>query len=178
MDILGNTYSVYTPLIDGADGWGNWVVCCKAENLVHPLGHLPPTAKTPKRKQAPSPPSDDSSSSPSDVHEKDHTWYAVDGSKDIQQLSQWIKYRAEKTWSEMEEGTFQTPVKKHKSVGRTQKNDFSIFVDKINPIKTFNPREVITKESIEELCGKLDKVSNMLGAYDAEVKLKKANGLL
>ena len=197
MDILGNTYHVYTPLVDGTGGCGDWIICCKAENLVHPLGYLPPnnnpsaSNKAAKKSKKTSTSSDsddeDNASSVEDVLEKDHSWYAIDGPEDIHELIRWIKFRAEKTWSEVESGTFQSPVKKHKKSSSisnvkavARKSDFRIFVDnhRVNLSERYNPRDVVTKESIEGLCEKLETIGGMLGAFEEEIKLRKANKLL
>ena len=179
-DAKGNTYWLFIQRDKRAEDWGSWIVIERAPELPHPSGSIPPNLLlTPEPCPSESDPSCPEASTESEI--KKRVWYAISTSAEAFSLANWIKGTAEMV---LYEKATKSAVEAAASLGNSNpmrqrlqavevpmSPSMQKMVDR-NPKEAkrlgfvvsrekVDPKGIITKERIEELC----KTIRVVGKY-------------
>lgn len=163
-DILGNDYHLFAPGPQRGSEWGSWVMCRKHKGLEHPTGEKV-AAATPSEGAAS--PADDGATS------KKATWYAVKGSEQINELLDWVRYKASIYWYEKKINEKEGDKKDKVDVD----GDFKVIVVQ-RSTEEVPPAELATEESIKVLHDKLMEIRRFMAMDENEKAAKKRANLL
>ncbi|KAF3938895.1 hypothetical protein ABW19_dt0210055 [Dactylella cylindrospora] len=179
-DLLGNTYHLFAPGPERGSEWGSWILCKKYNGLEHPSGERQEekaNEKTAEEKL------DEPTAMEEDGPEacpttngttKPAAWFAIKGSDAVNDLADWIRFKAKDYWYDHGDSKGEGPKKKPEQNGD---GGFEVVVIQRNGVDV-TPAELATEDSIKSLHDKLQEIRRFMAIEESEKAARKKANLL
>ena len=167
-DAKGNTYWLYIQRDRNTEDWGRWIVVEKYYDLPHPSGIISPQVLEAEKANAPE---DQIFSESTEEEIKRRVWYAISTSTEAVVLEKWIRSTAELVFHErLTKPAPQSPTRKRLHsvevpMSASMRNLLNQDPEEakklfsVSETEKLPPQDLITRDSINELCNMIRKIS-------------------